>query len=120
MKKTSPNLAIKMRVLLGFFLFSLLIACNKHPAEKVEDILNAVVVVDHSLPPKTKLDFLFVIDNSNSMCQEQERLSKNFTLFSNFIFDELKGTADYRIAVTSTDIGSSKDPISANLRGAFL
>jgi hypothetical protein len=95
-------------------------ACNRHPAEKVEDILNAVVVLDNSLPPKTKLDFLFVVDNSDSMCQEQERLSKNFTLFSNFIFDELKGTADYRIAVTSTDIGSAKDPADRQNKGAFL
>jgi hypothetical protein len=55
------------------------------------------------------------------MCEEQERLSKNFTLFSNFIFDELKGTADYRIAVTSTDIGSVKQmTTNPNGKGAFM
>jgi hypothetical protein len=55
------------------------------------------------------------------MCEEQERLVKNFTLFSNFLFDELKEVADYRIAITSTDIGSVKQ-VSGNRngRGAFI
>ena len=85
----------------------LMIGCNAHPVTPINANLNAVDRINNRLPAKTKLDFLFVVDNSNSMCEEQARLADDFKLFSAFLFDELQGSADYRIAVTSTDLGGS-------------
>ena len=85
-------------------------ACNDHPVEPIEQVLSAVSRQETRLPAKTKLDFLFVIDDSGSMCEEQESLSNNFQTFSDFLFTELQGAADYRIAVVSTDLGSAEDP----------
>lgn len=96
--------------------------CNDHPIEPLDQVLSAVNRVENRLPAKTKLDFLFVIDNSNSMCEEQKRLADNFKLFSDFLFEELQGAADYRIAVVSTDIGAQTNPPKGNTttRGQFL
>ena len=117
---------INQRAITLFILCSLLggVGCNDHPVEPLDQVLSAVSRVENRLPDKTKLDFLFVIDNSGSMGEEQQRLAKNFQAFSDFLFDELQDAADYRIAVTSTDIGAqieggpqgSENPI----RGKFL
>jgi hypothetical protein len=81
-----------------------LLACNEHPVEPLDKVVTAVNRQENRLPAKKKIDFLFVIDNSGSMCEEQENLTENFTSFSNFLFVELGASADYRIAVTSTDL----------------
>ena len=104
-------------------MLSSLLACNEHPVERIDLVLNAVNRIENQLPAKTKLDFLFVIDNSNSMSEEQKRLAENFTAFSNFLFDELRNAADYRIAVVSTDIGVQKRGVQSGERpdrGRFL
>jgi len=96
-------------------------ACNAHPVTPVDANLSAVDRIENRLPAKTKLDFLFVIDDSGSMCQEQERLARDFEQFSSFLFDELQGAADYRIAVISTDIGVAQGPTNlGHDAGAFL
>lgn len=107
---------------ISFGFSTLSIGCNDHPIEALDQVLSAVNRVENRLPAKTKLDFLFVIDNSNSMCEEQKRLADNFKLFSDFLFDELQGAADYRIAVVSTDIGALTNPPKGNqeTRGQFL
>ncbi len=89
--------------------------CNQHPLEALEETVTAVNRQENRLPAKTKIDFLFVIDNSGSMCEEQENLTANFQAFSDFLFDELGDSADYRIAVTSTDMNPDNGE-----RGIFL
>ncbi len=70
---------------------------------------------------KNALDLLFVIDNSGSMCEEQERLANAFKDFTSLVYDQFKGNVDYRIAVTSTDIGTIKvQSVEPNQRGAFI
>lgn len=49
-----------------------------------------------------KADILFVIDNSGSMADEQENLIRNFDAFIGVLAG---GNLDYRIAVTTTDLG---------------
>ena len=53
----------------------------------------------------TKIDFVFVIDNSGSMAEEQTNLATNFPQFIQVI-DEYMGVSgqplDYRVAITST------------------
>lgn len=51
-----------------------------------------------------KVDFLFVIDNSNSMSDEQQLLVDSFPEFIATIEDTLPTAADFHIGVTKTDI----------------
>ncbi len=81
-----------------------LVACNDHPVQPLDSVVTAVNRQENRLPAKTKLDFLFLVDNSGSMCEEQRNLTANFQAFSEFLFDELGAAADYRIAVTTTDL----------------
>jgi hypothetical protein len=48
------------------------------------------------------VDFLFVIDNSNSMLEEQENLVNSFPGFADLVADAL-GYADFHVLVTDTD-----------------
>jgi hypothetical protein len=55
----------------------------------------------------TKMDIVFVIDNSGSMSQEQANLTANFPKFIQLLNDFKTKTGrslDYRVAVTTTDI----------------
>lgn len=88
-------------------------ACNDHPLEPLDKVVSAANNTAVSLPAKTKLDFLFMIDNSGSMCEEQANLVSNFGSLSRFLFDELGSSADYRIAVVNTDLRT------ATARGRF-
>ncbi len=49
----------------------------------------------------SKVDVLWVVDNSGSMAPRQENLAKNFQAFIDLF---AKGAIDYRLAVTTTDI----------------
>lgn len=99
----------------GLIALALLAGCNQHPLEALEESVTSVNRQENRLPAKTKLDFLFVIDNSGSMCEEQTNLTANFRLFSQFLAQELGASADYRIAVTSTDMNPEN-----RQRGSFL
>jgi hypothetical protein len=92
-----------MATAIGLLATSLL-ACNDRPVDKLDDVVTAVNRQENRLPAKTKLDFLFVVDNSGSMCEEQDNLTRNFQAFSDFLFEELDASADYRIAIISTDM----------------
>ena len=50
-----------------------------------------------------KVDFLFVIDNSGSMSDEQQNLINSFPFFIQTIQDELEEAQDYHIMVVDTD-----------------
>lgn len=89
--------------------------CNEHPVQKLDNVLTAVDNQTTRLPAKTKIDFLFMIDNSGSMCEEQANLTRNFSAFSNFLFEDLGASADYRLAVISTDMYASNGEM-----GSFL
>ena len=90
-------------LILTAVLFSLA-ACNNYNVEPLDQILNASNRIENRLPAKTKLDFLFVIDDSSSMGEEQKALAENFKTFSDFLFDELQGATDYRIAITNSGV----------------
>jgi hypothetical protein len=53
----------------------------------------------------TKVDFLFIIDNSPSMGPEQEALVGSFPGFMEAISTTLNADSDYHIMVTDTDAG---------------
>ncbi len=59
-----------------------------------------------------KVDFLFVIDNSNSMSDEQQLLVDSFPEFITAIEDTLPAATDFHIGVTKTDIfGFDDSPV---------
>ena len=73
-------------------------ACEGVP---VHDISSNVRVETSSLASSrvVKLDFLWVIDNSTSMCQEQQALARSFDQFAEMLKTYLN--ADIRVAVTN-------------------
>lgn len=76
--------------------------CNSHPIKPVE--IEGSIEGNEPLPLDVdkKVDVLLIIDNSGSMGEEQANLAANFAPFIDTL--ELAG-ADYRIAITTTDIG---------------
>lgn len=68
--------------------------------------------VAEGLIPKTSVDVLLVVDNSNSMREEQQMLATSlYTLVNALIYptDGRLPIDDIRIAVTTTDVGVSYD-----------
>jgi hypothetical protein len=79
-----------------------LAACNSHPIKPVEVSGAAVPLEALPLDVNRKVDVLLVLDNSGSMGEEQANLAANFGPF----IDRLEAAgADYRIAITTTDLG---------------
>ncbi len=62
-----------------------------------------------SIPVKVNrnLDLLFVIDNSNSMKEEQDSLRANFPRFINILSTIEGGLPDVHIGVVSSDVGTN-------------
>ncbi|KIG19012.1 hypothetical protein DB30_05916 [Enhygromyxa salina] len=76
--------------------------CNAHPIKPVDLASNIVEMGGLPLDVNKKVDVLLVLDNSGSMGDEQANLAANFGPF----IDRLEQAgADYRIAITTTDIG---------------
>lgn len=62
----------------------------------------------------TKVDFLFVVDNSISMFQEQENLSRSFPRFMQVVEDNLEAK-DFHIMVVDTDGWDGEGPRDADI-----
>jgi hypothetical protein len=76
-------------------------ACNQHPVSYSAAIGSVEFRQTTSVDGSTKLDMLWVVDNSGSMCQEQKTLRDNFNLFISKL-DETN--LDFHIGVTTTDM----------------
>lgn len=76
--------------------------CVGHPIKPVEFDQSIEIVEPLLLDVEKKVDVLLIIDNSGSMGEEQANLAANFAPFIERL--ELAGT-DYRIAITTTDVG---------------
>ncbi len=81
---------------------SLVGGCNGHPIKPVEFDGSSVKTNPVPLDVNKKVDVLLVIDNSGSMGEEQANLAANF---GPFIEQLEKAGADYRIGITTTDLG---------------
>jgi len=99
-------------------------ACGE---DRLREVLPPDVRVDlHDQRAASKIDVLWVVDNSGSMEPRQENLAKNFQSFIELFS---KGSIDFRMGVTTTDIfrdlgqfkGSPKflSPQTPNLASAF-
>ncbi len=82
--------------------------------QAVTDIVEAAVRVELTVVPQGEditehftaadvqaVDVLFVVDNSGSMADDQDRLAQNFDTFIDSAF---AGSVDFHIAVTTTDV----------------
>ena len=76
-------------------------ACNDTPISNLEKSFTFKVTKDTGDADPIKIDFLWVVDNSSSMCQEQVGLTTNFNKF----VEQIKTAFDIdpRIAVTTVD-----------------
>lgn len=80
------------------------LACNDHGLIPLDRAIEVVVHDKHVQLDTNKIDILWVIDNSNSMCEEQDALTANFETF----IDGLSAiNADFRLAVVTTDMSSN-------------
>lgn len=78
----------------------LLCTCDKPP--RLQATLPPDVRVDaYTQQVASKIDVLWVIDNSGSMAPRQENLAKNFQAFIN---EFITNGVDFRIGITTTDI----------------
>ncbi|MBT9556933.1 MAG: hypothetical protein IV100_12935 [Myxococcales bacterium] len=79
---------------------ALLLACNDVPADATDYAVK--VTQSEAAAQAVKVDFLWVIDDSSSMCQEQTSLASSFESFVGRL--ESFTALDYRLAVVTTDM----------------
>ncbi|NOZ01193.1 MAG: hypothetical protein GXP54_04810 [Deltaproteobacteria bacterium] len=92
------------------------LGCNEVPVGNLTSsyVVQVEELREHATP--AKLDILWVVDDSPSMCQEQQSLARNFRTFLN-VFKQFAGI-DMRLAVTTTNV-CPKDKAGA-VRGKFV
>ena len=73
-------------------------------APDVEPIEETSPVGDTGAGETTQVDLLFVVDNTNPMCEEQIALAEAFAAFADAL--QSAGPVDFRLAVVSTDLSS--------------
>lgn len=90
-------------------------ACNTHPLEAPKPVPESQTDQYADVNPLRKLDLLFMIDNSNSMKEEQESLKVNFPKFMAEL-RKIPGAngpelPDVRIAIVSSDVGAGTEAV---------
>lgn len=99
MKRLLKGLAGSTAILAA--MAGLFAACNQHPVSYSAAVGSVEFLQTTSVDGSTKLDMLWVVDNSGSMCQEQKILRDNFNTF----IEQLESTnLDFHIGVTTTDM----------------
>ena len=83
--------------------FLLLAGCNNHALKTVELDFVSTPSNTFDMDLDKRVDVLVVVDNSGSMAEEQAKLAANF---GPFIDGLIAADVDYRIAVTTTDLGN--------------
>lgn len=117
---------MKKSMLILLILAGLLgLTCNRVPVRKLT--FKVQVQELRKQGKAVKVDILWVIDDSGSMCQEQESLGKSFKSFMNAL--KTAGRIDPHIAVTTTNMCEKKlfiqgkwrdNPAAIMGRGKFL
>jgi hypothetical protein len=90
-----------LRITLTLLALSSVLACNDLPIDSLGETFHIKVTNTEKEPATVKVDFLWVIDNSASMCQEQASLAESFDEFMAQITYFVN--IDYRLAVVTTD-----------------
>lgn len=95
--------------------FTIHFSCNEVPVKNLITSLTMQVQDLREKSPPVKLDILWVIDDSPSMCQEQKSLAKSFHIFTDIL--KKYATIDAKIAVTTTNICPAE---KGGVRGTFV
>ena len=100
------SLAARLSLLTGACVaLPTLLACLDHPLKKVEYEQSVEDEEGIAISVNKDVDILFMIDNSGSMGEEQQNLSRNFGAFIGVLeAEDVK--ANYRIGITTTDNGN--------------
>ena len=75
-------------------------SCNDHPVIGFKTLVKVAQSDEIAVPDQPKIDMLWVVDNSGSMCQEQVNLARNFKTFADQLINL---DADINLGVISTD-----------------
>ncbi len=78
---------------------------SPNPSGDVPEVPSVDPSIDVDAEPCTKLDLLYIVDNSESMMEEQESLVRSFPAFIDRVQNLLPGT-DVHIMVVDTDASS--------------
>jgi hypothetical protein len=81
---------------------ALALSCNNVPIENLEDSFTLTVRHSTGSGKAVAIDFLWMVDNSTSMCEEQFALAGNFDTFSAKLTNFF--AIDPRVAVTTADM----------------
>jgi hypothetical protein len=94
-------------------------ACNDYPVHRLLDSFEARVTTGLSNTSAVKLDFLWVIDHSPSMCQEQVELASGFQGFVTEL-NSLGGIDAQMAVVTVQQVPDVGEPIIVKQVGQFM
>ena len=92
-------------------------ACNEVPVRNLTSSYEIQVQEMREKGKPAKLDIVWIVDDSPSMCQEQQSLASSFTRFLQ-IFQKYTAI-DMRLAVTTTNV-CPKEKAAAAIRGKFV
>jgi hypothetical protein len=100
-------------------------ACSAHKLEAPIPVPETQTDIMYDVNPIRKLDLVFMIDDSDSMSQEQGTLRNNFPVFMNELQNVPGGLPDIRVAVISSNVGAGPGAPSDSCpplgdRGRFL
>jgi len=110
-----------------FFLLILtgILSCNRVPVRELSSTFKLQVQASREQSKAVKVDILWVVDDSASMCQEQASLGSSFHAFMNAL--NATGQIDPHIAVTTTNMCDKQIMINKKLvnnpdaiRGKFV
>lgn len=93
-----------------------LLSCNEYPVHSLLETFEVRVTDQLSGDKPVKLDFLWVIDHSPSMCQEQRDLAAAFSTFATTL--QSLGAIDAQMAVVS--VQQVPDKVDIKVVGRFM
>lgn len=80
------------------------LGCSTSPLDRSDTTIPRSCSSDEALVAPTKLDILFVIDNSNSMQEEQEGVARELTAFINEVQKAGGVRQDFHVGVMTTSV----------------
>ncbi len=104
------------RVVAPTLLLATALSCNEYPVHSLLETFEVRVTDKLSGDKPVKLDFLWVIDHSPSMCQEQRDLAAGFKAFTDTL--QSLGAIDARMAVVS--VQQVPDKVDIKVVGRFM
>jgi len=111
--KTRKSLSILLLIAVLGFLPSLLSSCSGGSDRRSDDDDDSSGDDDDTGGSASTIEFLLVVDNSNSMAKIQGELQNNFSSVINGLADT---GVDYQLGVTTTDMETSGNGNEGNLR----